>query len=162
MNMLFVEANEILFTERPEAVPYNYRISYKVAQLCLILARSCGRGGCSVLKLHMISLALMSRSEMQKLIDYVNDRIHENTPIRFDPAVNRALNYGLADGMFLQQVNGLYRITDKGKNFVSEIDKEYDLMAREKLQLNELSNKLTEGKIKDLMSSWRYSDVANK
>ena len=34
MDKLFDSVDKILFTDRPEAVPYNYRISYKVAQLC--------------------------------------------------------------------------------------------------------------------------------
>lgn len=159
MDKLFDSVDKILFTDRPEAVPYNYRISYKVAQLCLILAKSCGRGGCSILKLHMISLALTFESDMNILINFANDRTHEYTPIRFDPTVNRALNYALADSMFAQQANGLYRLTDKGKKFVSKIDEDIELMAREKERLDSLSNKLTEAKIKEIMSLWRYSNA---
>ena len=161
MNKLLDSVDGILFTDRPEAVPYNYRISYKVAQLCLILARACGRGGCSTLKLHMISLALTSDSDMNRLIDFASEKINEYRPIRFDPAVNRALNYAVADNMFLQQANGLYRLTDKGKKFVSKIDDDTNLMSREKEQLHLLSNQLTEAKIKDMMSLWRYSNASN-
>lgn len=161
MDKLFDSVDTVLFTDRPEAVPFTYRISYKVAQLCLILAKSCGRGGCSILKLHMIALALASEDDMKMLIDFADNIISEYTLIRFDPAVNRALNYALADKIFTQQANGLYRLTDKGKNFVREIDKDTDLMAREKNLLNRLSNKLTEAKIKGLMSMWRYVNASN-
>ncbi|OLN25679.1 hypothetical protein DSOL_5259 [Desulfosporosinus metallidurans] len=61
--------------------------------------------------------------------------------------------------MFAQQANGLYRLTDKGKKFVSKIDEDIELMAREKERLDSLSNKLTEAKIKDIMSLWRYSNA---
>jgi len=37
--------NGIIFDAKPDAVPYNYRISYKVAQLCLILKRT-AQGQC--------------------------------------------------------------------------------------------------------------------
>lgn len=107
----------------------------------------------------MISLALTFESDMNILINFANDRTHEYTPIRFDPAVNRALNYALADSMFAQQANGLYRLTDKGKKFVSKIDEDIELMAREKERLDSLSNKLTEAKIKEIMSLWRYSNA---
>ena len=33
---------DIVFNAKPDAVPYNYRISYKVTQLCLIMrSRRC-------------------------------------------------------------------------------------------------------------------------
>jgi hypothetical protein len=38
-----LEYTDIVFNAKPDAVPYNYRISYKVTQLCLIM-RICGRG----------------------------------------------------------------------------------------------------------------------
>ena len=51
---------DIVFDAKPDAVPYNYRISYKVSQLCLIMY-ICGWGtSCSLIKLHMISFALLS------------------------------------------------------------------------------------------------------
>jgi hypothetical protein len=60
---------DIVFNSKPDAVPYNYRISYKVSQLCLIL-RICGRGNvCSLVKIHMISFALISQSNMARRVD---------------------------------------------------------------------------------------------
>ena len=38
-----LQYTDIIFDAKPDAVPYNYRISYKVTQLCLIM-RICGRG----------------------------------------------------------------------------------------------------------------------
>ena len=159
IDKLFGSVDRILYTDRPEAVPYNYRISYKVAQLCLVLAMSCGRGGCSILKLHMIALALASEVDMKRLIDFSNNVVCDYTLIRFDPAVNRAVCYALADRILVQQANGLYRLTDKGKRFVKTIDKSSDLMEREKTLLGRLSNKLTEAQIRDLMSTWRYGNA---
>ena len=81
---------DIVFNAKPDAVPYNYRISYKVTQLCLIM-RICGRGDvCSLIKLHMISFALISQENMRKLVDFA-DGIGSAPIVRFDPSVNRAL-----------------------------------------------------------------------
>jgi hypothetical protein len=86
---------DILFDAKPDAVPYNYRISYKVAQLCLIL-RICGwRDCCSLIKLHMISFALISSTNMRKLISFTKG-VGRVPIVRFDPAVNRALTYAIA------------------------------------------------------------------
>lgn len=91
----FLIADEILFDAKPDAVPYNYRISYKLAQLCLILEMCCGRGGCSLLKLHMISIGLSTNNDMEKLSDFANDRLTNYTIVRFDPAVNHAVSMHL-------------------------------------------------------------------
>ena len=38
---------------------------------------------------------------------------------------------------------------------------EEDLMIREKRFLSEISTKITEGTIKEIMSNWRYQNVTN-
>ena len=64
----------IVFDAKPDAVPYNYRVSYKVSQLCLIM-RICGWGDtCSLVKLQMISFALFSRTNMDRLIKFAEDK----------------------------------------------------------------------------------------
>ena len=156
----YLLSEEIIFDSKPEAVPYNYRISYKLAQLCLIMAMSCGRGGCSLVKLHMVSVGISTSVERCRLKEFANNRLSDYfTIIRFDPAVNRAVKYAVADKLIYQQQNGFFRLTDKGKKFVSNIQSYDDLLVSEKSFLAELSNKLTEDKIKTLMDTWRYSNA---
>lgn len=98
---------DIVFNAKPDAIPYNYRISYKVSQLCLIL-HICGWGNsCSLIKVHMISYALLSRENMDNLINF-SERKNESVIVRFDPAVNRALTYAIAYGFIIQQKTGNY------------------------------------------------------
>ena len=78
---------DIVFNAKPDAVPYNYRISYKVSQLCLIM-HICGRRDiCSLIKLHMISFALISQENMKKLVEFT-DGIGNAPIVRFDPSIN--------------------------------------------------------------------------
>ncbi|SMD16473.1 hypothetical protein [Sporomusa malonica] len=158
-NLLLTD--EILFDAKPDAVPYNYRISYKMAQLCLIISMCCGRGGCSIFKLHMISVGLCTKDDMEELVAFAEDRLTSYTLIRFDPAVNRAIKYAITESLIFQQQNGLFRLTEKGKSLVKKIHNIEDLMVNEKSILTSLSNKLTEDKIKALISYWRYSNVKN-
>ena len=137
-----------LFDAKPDAVPYNYRISYKVSQLCLIMY-ICGWGtSCSLIKLHMISFALLSRKNMDNLLEF-SDKTNESVVVRFDPAVNRALTYAVAYGFVVQQQNGNYKLTDPGKKFAG------DLMVTEIRELTDLSKRLTESRIKELTEIWR-------
>lgn len=151
---------DIIFDAKPDAVPYNYRISYKVSQLCLIIY-ICGWGmSCSLIKLHMISFALLSRNNMKNLIEF-SDKINESVVVRFDPAVNRALTYAVAYGFVMQQQNGNYKLTDQGKKFAERIKLAGDLMVTEIIELTELSKRLTESRIKELTEIWRERHAEN-
>ncbi|WDQ32157.1 hypothetical protein PTQ21_27885 [Paenibacillus marchantiae] len=156
----YIIADEIVFEAKPDAVPYNYRISYKIAQLCLIMDM-CSRGGCSLLKLHMISIGLSTKQDMEILKDLAYDRHINYTVVRFDPAVNHAIRFAVADGLIVQQQNGLYKLNKIGKNYVRNIIKDKQLMKDEKRYLASLSTMLTEEKIKALTSLWRYSSAEN-
>lgn len=154
----YLLTNEIIFDSKPDAVPYNYRISYKMAQLCLIISKSCsGREGCSLVKLHIISNGLNTEKNMRELEDYVNERMGFML-VRFDPAVNRALKYAIADDLVAQLKNGTFKLTKNGKEFIKRIEKE-DILLEEKVFLNKLGTRLTKEKIERLMSLWRYKNA---
>ena len=155
-----LEYKDIVFDAKPEAVPFNYRISYKVTQLCLIM-QLCGRGNiCSLIKLHMISYALISKQNMDKLMEFIEKDI-EMPIIRFDTSVNRALTYAVAYGLIEQLQTGKYKLTSKGHNIAEKIKQEGDIMVAEICSLNTLSKKLTETMIDKIVEAWRTSGVEN-
>lgn len=158
-----IENRDIVFDAKPDAVPYNYRISYKVSQICFIIAKSCwGRSGCLPIKLHIISFALCSKEAMDRLLDFVQYDFASPPIIRFDPAVNRAVTFAIADELIFQGKNGKYVLTDKGQELVSEIDKNSEIFTAEKIALSLLSKKLTDNKIKQLSDIWRNTYAENK
>lgn len=155
----YILTDEIVFDAKPDAVPYNYRISYKLGQICLIIGSSCsGRSGCSFVKLHIISSALNTRKYMEDLMKYIDGRT-SYTLVRFDPAVNRAVKFALADKLISQLKNGSLKLTDKGKTLLNQIKDDNNLMIREKEYLAKIGNRLTEKKIENLMSVWGYENA---
>lgn len=139
----------IRFAPKARPVPYNYRISYKVSQLCLILHICSTRGGCSFTKLHLLAAALLSESEFIKILDVCNHTADYVMPvIHFDPSVTAALQFAIADGFIAQNTNKTIRLTDKGKSFCRKIMDDYDLMRHEKERLKQIGNKLTNEKVK--------------
>lgn len=151
--------DEIIFDSKPDAVPYNYRISYKVAQLCLIISKCCsGRSGCSLVKIHIFSSALNTKEYMKILEDYIFEKIPYML-VRFDPSVNRAVKYAIADKLIIQLKNGTFRLSNKGKQFVLDIEKDNSLLSNEKQYLDKYSKRLTNDKIDVLMSAWRYKNA---
>ena len=153
-----LQYSSIVFAAKPDAVPYNYRISYKVTQLCLIMRICCLRDTCSLIKLHMISFALISRTNMNRLLEFAGGT--GSVPIvRFDPAVNRALTYAIAYGFIEQQQNAKYKLTSRGQKLVEQIKQVGDLMVVEVNDLNMLAKKLTETKVKEIVDLWRVMNA---
>jgi len=144
---------DIAFDAKPDAVPYNYRISYKVTQLCLIM-NICGRGGvCSLIKLQMVSFALFSHKNIRRLIDFADGNAAAPL-VRFDPVVNKALTFAMAYGFVEQQKSGNFKLTSKGVSFAEKVKLDKDLLKTEISDLGDLSKKLTEAKIKELSETW--------
>lgn len=155
-----LEYTDIVFDAKPDAVPYNYRISYKVTQLCLIM-QICGRGDvCSLIKLHMISFALISQENMRKLLEFT-DGTGTAPIVRFDPSVNRALTYAIAYGLVEQQQNAKYKLTERGHRLAEQIKLACDLMVIEISNLNTLAKKLTETKVNEIVDMWRMKNADN-
>ena len=160
MEDISLQYDNIVFDAKPDAVPFNYRISYKVTQLCLIM-RICGRGNvCSLIKLHMISFALISQVNLMRLIEFAEGT--GSVPIvRFDPAVNRALTYAIAYGLIERQQTAKYKLTDRGQRLAEQIAVVGDLMVVEISNLKLLAKKLTETKVNDIVDQWRVKDAEN-
>lgn len=152
----------IVFDAKPDAIPFNYRISYKVSLICMIIKVCCGRRGCSLVKMHMIATAVSDREYEEKLKRYLQTQIPGTFVIRFEPSLNRALEYALADGFSAQQVNGTYKLIDRGKVLVKEIQNDDAIFRYEKKVLEEIQCDLTEEKIKSLMEGWRYQNAKNQ
>jgi len=97
---------------------------------------------------------------MKKLIEFADGK--GNIPlVRFDPAVNKALNYAIAYGFIEQQKTSNFKLTDQGKKLAEQIRLVEDLMITEIYDLNILAKKLTEGKVKELVEKWRYFYAKN-
>lgn len=159
----YLLSDNIIFDSKPEAVPFNYRISYKMGQVCLLLDKCGGRKSLSIVQIQMIATSMNNEEEKKNLLAFCssNNRMLVTT-VRFDPAINRILKYAVADGMVRQLVQGTFRLTDKGKKFVKIIMNDDCLMKDEKDFLNKLSDGLTQEKIADLIQVWRYKNASNK
>lgn len=162
MKKIIEDAKEITFVNRPIQVPYNYRIVYKVCKIVLIIGTTCKRGGCSTLKLHIISNAVSSNEALKELRKFLENTSNRVSIIRFDPALTRAINYALAENIITIQVNGKIKLTDIGKNVYDEIMENKDIMIMEKDTLNNISDKLTEDKIDEIIVNWRNSNALDK
>ncbi len=151
---------DIVFDAKPDAVPFNYRVSYKVTQLCLILRLCCRNDSCSLIKLQMISHALIAADNMTRLISFANSK-GLIPVVRFDPAVNKALMFAIGYGFVSQQKGGNYKLTAKGHNLAEQVILVGDLLATDIAEMKRLAKKLTESKIQEVVEMWRIENAAN-
>lgn len=153
----------VKFTKRAIPIPYNYRLSYKISQLCLILSLAPARrgSGSPITRIQMLANALLSDEEMERFLFLVDDVI-KNYTVRYDPVVTRVLKYALYDGLIMQQKNEKYNLTDKGKKYVEVLLKDKELLKKEKEFLQNHGKKLKDKKIEALMNYWRYEVAVNK
>jgi hypothetical protein len=142
----------IQFKERPEPVPFNYRISYKVAQLCIILFMI-KKGGCSFEKLQMIASAISNEYAMMQVIDYINGKLPDYSIISFDPSVNYALLYARAEELIVFQANGKMKLSEKGKQFAREIF-DNEIMENEKNSLKKIIGDISDEAVAELVKRW--------
>ncbi|MGF9979320.1 hypothetical protein [Viridibacillus arvi] len=147
-------SNQIKFDSKPDAVPYQYRLSYRIALTCLILKLTCGRSGCSLSKLHLITVYMYSKESKDTLLSYINYK-NQNAfiTLRFDPTVNKTIDFMLADEFIFQQSNGLFRLTKKGKSYTTTLITTKNILVEEKSFLNQLSTNLDEDVIKKISNS---------
>lgn len=152
---------KINFTNRPIQVPYNYRIVYKISQIVLIIGKICKNCGCSIPKLNIITTALASNNSMNELEKYFSIKKDISSIVRFEPAVIRAINYGLAESLLKVQGNGKIKLSEKGKQLYSEIDSDVDVLVLEKQNLEQIKNKITDDDINEMIKEWSDKGAKN-
>ncbi|SHH09080.1 hypothetical protein SAMN02745229_00198 [Butyrivibrio fibrisolvens DSM 3071] len=147
--------NGIIFDMKPDAIPYNYRISYKVSLLCMILKMCGGRRGCSLVKIHILFSVLENDKELGDLRKFIHQHGKMDLCVHFNPSVNRALEYSMAYKLVTQQVNGRYKLLPKGRLLVDKIMRDYCLLMEEKNVLDDISINLTEEMISEMHERWQ-------
>lgn len=158
---LLNENTKIKFVNRPIAVPYNYRIIYKISQIVLILGTVCKKGGCSNIKLHMISNALTSHNILVELEKVLDNTAAVPPLVRFEPALTRALNFAIADGLVEVQANSKFKLTIKGKKLYEQIMQDEELMILEKIDLKNIKDKINDDVIDRIVKKWGTMDVTD-
>lgn len=161
MEELFEYISSVRFKHRPNAVPSSYRIIYRITQILLIMKVCCkGKKGCSLEKIQIISDAISYEESLCRLKLFIQGKIEVIT-ISYDPSLNRAITYAMAEGLICVQGNKLFKLSEKGKSYIKEIENNEHLYAKEKEILEGISTKLTEEMIQKLIMDWRLDNAEN-
>lgn len=154
---------KLSFTQQPIPIPADYRPMYKIGLIVLILRICCRAETANLLKLHLFSWALASKTNADKLRKFVTSNFQTDFSVwGIEPALNRALQLAVAE-QICTIVNGKnYKLTDKGLRFYEMIRAEDDLFDQEVEFLNFIGkSKITDKRIDDLSNQWKISYAKN-
>lgn len=147
---------KLSFTQRPIPIPADYRPMYKISLLVLILRLCCRSETSNLLKLHLFSWALSSDLNSTRLMDHVTSNFQSDFSVwGIEPALNRALQFAIAENI-CEVVNGKnYKLTEKGFRFYEMLKADKELFDKEKAFLNFIGkSKITDARINAMSKQW--------
>lgn len=146
--------SKLEFNVRPAPVLPEHRRMYKISQILLILELS-SRGGKSTLpRLQLFNWALKSRDRQERLVTAAKIQSLNVQAWGFDPALSIALRFAVAETLIHSVPTG-YQITDRGKLFVEDIEKDPNLLSQEKEALRRIGKGITETMVDAVAKGWR-------
>jgi hypothetical protein len=133
------------FRRRPMAIAAELRPDWKIAILLLILNISSHAGKSSLKRLHILNWALRSakhRAEFEQVREHQHPLF--SFQFRFEPALARAINLAVGEGLVEWVGGNRLKITPKGKRWIAEILKDDSIMRDERQFLARIGKTITE------------------
>ncbi len=153
-------AKKITFSKKPISIPPEYRPSYSIGLIVLILKICCQNSKSSLLKLHLINWALKSEENRESLRSFVLSNYTESSKTwGIEPSLNRALNYSVHEGVCLI-VKGKYQLQEKGEELYQKIISNKEFLNEEIDFLNFLGKrKITDNRIDSIYKKWKNQNA---
>ncbi|OCA83996.1 hypothetical protein A8F94_14760 [Bacillus sp. FJAT-27225] len=146
MSSLLDEIETINFNRKKTPLMAELRPLYKIALIILTLYLSSNKQSATLLKLQLFNWALKTSKRHHRLLDIKSGA---NFPIiRFDPSLNRALNFAIAEHLIFFNVNnGKFFLSEKGEQYALSIVGQMDILAEEKAVLLKIKKGISDAYI---------------
>jgi len=141
------------FQEQPDPVPAALRPGRRVPLLLLLVAKSHG-AGVDWKTLQLLNWTVRSADHMELLVALQQrSDIPDRPVVRFEPALDRALDLALGLELLEQKTSRSFRLTEAGKSVVKEIENT-EAFNLERQLLDQLKRKVTQAEVGRLLE-WR-------
>ena len=143
---------DLTFVRRPVPVPADLRAEWRMAFICLAI-QNCGRANkASLKKLHVLNWAGRSAESRQAFVERLNGHLFSiSNPIRFDPALNRAIDLALGEGLLARDEKFSLYLEQNGTLWVDEIQKDKTCMANERKFFKSVGKRLSEKLVEKML-----------
>lgn len=103
-------------------------------------------------KIHVLNWAMKAQRNRVRFRDYCSGLARpDDVIVRFEPSLDRAVAFAVAEGLVQLEDGRKLSITDRGRRLVTEIEKA-DILGNEKAFLDEVRTKVTETRIESLLN----------
>ncbi|MFD0166208.1 hypothetical protein ACFVJH_18915 [Streptomyces decoyicus] len=144
-------SNSVVFTRRPDPIPGDLRISWRLASLVLTLRR-CRANTANIEQVHVLAWGLRSAQGRKAISNwFVNGRKPQSLVIRHDPSTSRTINLAIAAGLAKRNPNTSISLTADGERWANRLWSRKDVLIPEKQFLSTLPARITQKSVSDLL-----------
>lgn len=125
--------NGITFNNRGTPIDPELRPLWRISLISLIIMRMCAGNKANIKKIQALYSLVSSEKKRALYTERLNNKT--NIPfinIRFDPLVDRAIDMGVGEGIFMLDEAKSINLTIKGLSFSKRIDSEKTIFLPEK------------------------------
>lgn len=155
----YFDINAMIFNKRPIAISADYRPTFRITLIALVLLICSSRKKASLLKLHLFSWALKGTENMKAIYDLLANKRREVIHLwSIEPSLNRALRWGVSEGIFNFEGNK-YLLTKKGERLAELAMNDNEILDKEKEFLRSIRKSLSEKKVTEISKNWLNSNA---
>lgn len=139
------------FQRRPISLPGDLRPTWRIGLLVILLSQCCRQQRSSLTRLHVLSWAVRSKANHDDLLSLVNHALPPDALIvRFDPAVNRAIDLAIGERLINRVDGSRIELSDSGRGFAKEIFSDEQLYLTEKALIASIRHKVSEAVVDEI------------
>jgi hypothetical protein len=139
------------FKRRPVSLPGDLRPDWRIAVLVLILRKCSHAGQSSLRRLHVLNWAIRSANSREAFLRRLDGQsAPDEVLVRYDPALNRAIDFARGLGLVIRVSGNRVRLTFAGAGLADVIAEQSDLLAGERVFLEKVRGRVTETAIDKL------------
>ncbi len=145
-----------IFRSRPSPLSGAVRPAWRIA-LVTLLVNKCRGQRASFEQLHVLNWATQVSGARETLVGLLSGdaRNPAEAIVRFDPALNRAIDLGRGSGFFEWHAGKWLHLTPRGKALLAIVENHPTLFESERSFLNKISGKVSHARIEALLATTR-------
>jgi hypothetical protein len=144
-----------VFRRRPVALPEDLRPAWRIGLILLLLKVCCRSGRSTLARLHALSWAIRADSSRHALLGLITGShkyTARNVIVRFDPALNRAVDLALGERLVRRCAGRRIELLPKGDLLATALNSSENAYQTEKEFMRQVRQRFTEELVNQLFS----------
>lgn len=146
-----VSQRTLSFRERPEAIPGDVRISWRLSMLCLLVDRGRGRR-LNLQTLHLMWWAIRTPESRSLFLRWMQgSKQPDDLLVRYDPSLSYSLDMALGQGLIVMTSAQVVQLTPAGGALAASVWAEDGVFVEEKEFLRRTPKSISQQAIRRLL-----------